>query len=588
MLLYCSHFNNKISGSANFLHCFFYGDFLGDLKKKYINSAVLLLTASVLVKAISAVYKIPLTAYIGATGRGYFNMAYNLYMPVHAIIMGAFPVALTHLISKYRERGDKMHVARLKKASGIMFVAVGIFGTVFMIASAVPYAKYVASPKCVVAVFALAPTVLFSSISSAKRAFSEGHMNMQPTCVSQILEAVFKLVFGLLFAKLSMNILYSEYVKTGAVFGVKCADEAQALSAIYPITSAAAIAGVTVGSVASWIYLSAYVSLKYKSFYSVAKGSCKEAAGEIALFSAPIVASTLIQSLSEFADHSTVQISLGMCDLNALAAAYENCLSLSGTDKADTVAYVYGLFSAAHDLKNLVPGLTMALGVAAVPAISAAYAGEIGKRFSALLNSIFKYISLISFGGGFYLSLLSKEILTLLYQNSNYDIVLGCNNLVKLYGFITVLFSLSGAAVFAVQSVGLASKSIPSFAVAGALRVILNLRLVSNAELNIYGNVAADAAAYTVILAANLFLLAKYAGVKFTVFRSFILPCACCLVSYFVAIFIYGSLFSGGGMLRRFVLLGIIYAFCAVSLTILSKTVSFSEIKSFANGKKTA
>ena len=107
------------------MHCFFYGDFLGDLKKKYINSAALLLTASVLVKAISAVYKIPLTAYIGATGRGYFNMAYNLYMPVHAIIMGAFPVALTHLISKYRECGDKMQVARLKKASGIMFFAVG-------------------------------------------------------------------------------------------------------------------------------------------------------------------------------------------------------------------------------------------------------------------------------------------------------------------------------------------------------------------------------------------------------------------------------------------------------------------------------
>ncbi|UKI23878.1 MAG: hypothetical protein L6V88_05965 [Anaerotruncus sp.] len=80
--------------------------------------------------------------------------------------------------------------------------------------------------------------------------------------------------------------------------------------------------------------------------------------------------------------------------------------------------------------------------------------------FPLFLNSIFKYISLISFGGGFYLSLLSQEILTLLYQNSNYDIVLGCNNVVKLYGFITILFSLSGAAVFAVQSVGLASKKV--------------------------------------------------------------------------------------------------------------------------------
>lgn len=588
MHLLFSHFLNKNQAVQIFLHCFFYGDFLGDLKKKYINSAALLLTASVLVKAISAVYKIPLTAYIGATGRGYFNMAYNLYMPVHAIIMGAFPVALTHLISKYRECGDKMQVARLKKASGIMFFAVGLFGTAFMIAAAVPYAKYMASPKCTVAVFALAPTVFFSSLASAKRAFAEGHMNMVPTSVSQILEAVFKLVFGLLFAKLSMSFLYSEYLKTGAVFGAKCADETQALSAIYPLTSAAAIAGVTVGSVISWAYLSAYVSVKYKALYPAAKSSVKGAAGEIASFGAPIIASALIQSLSEFADHSTVQISLGMCDLNALAAAYENCLMLSGTDKADVVAYVYGLFSAAHDLKNLVPGLTMALGVAAVPAISAAHASGGSERLSALLNSIFKYISLISFGGGFYLSLLSQEILTLLYQNSNYDIVLGCNNVVKLYGFITILFSLSGAAVFAVQSVGLASKSIPSFAAAGVLRALLNLRFVSDAAVNIYGNIAADAMAYAIILAANIFLLAKYAGVKFAVFRSLLMPGICCLASYFAANFIYGALFSGSGIISRFLLLGIIYALCAVLLTILSKTVSFSEIKSLANGKKTA
>ena len=52
--------------------------------------------------------------------------------------------------------------------------------------------------------------------------------------------------------------------------------------------------------------------------------------------------------------------------------------------------------------------------------------------------------------------------------------------------------------------------------------------------------------------------------------------------------FIYDALFSDFGIINRFFLLGIIYVVCAVLLTILSKTVSFSEIKSLANGKKTA
>lgn len=94
---------------------------LNNIKQKYINSAVLLLAASVIVKIISAVYKIPLTSFIGATGRGYFNTAYNLFMPMHAIIMGALPVAFTHLISKYREKGDPAKVYKLKKERRCFF-----------------------------------------------------------------------------------------------------------------------------------------------------------------------------------------------------------------------------------------------------------------------------------------------------------------------------------------------------------------------------------------------------------------------------------------------------------------------------------
>ena len=50
---------------------YFFGDVMND-KSKYLSSAFLLLISSVIVKIIGAVYKIPLTAFIGAVGRGYF------------------------------------------------------------------------------------------------------------------------------------------------------------------------------------------------------------------------------------------------------------------------------------------------------------------------------------------------------------------------------------------------------------------------------------------------------------------------------------------------------------------------------------
>lgn len=112
--------------------------------------------------------------------------------------------------------------------------------------------------------------------------------------------------------------------------------------------------------------------------------------------------------------------------------------------------------------------------------------------------------------------------------------------------------------------------------------------LVSNAHMNIYGNIIADATAYLIILAANLFLLAKHTGVKLNLFGFFVMPGVCCLASYFASEFIYDALFSDFGIINRFFLLGIIYVVCAVLLTILSKTVSFSEIKALAISKKTA
>ena len=87
------------------------------LKQRYLTSAFILLAATVIVKIISAVYKIPLTSYIGAEGRGYFSIAYNLCLPVHSITMGAFPLALTKLVSSYEAKGDILKVKALRKAS---------------------------------------------------------------------------------------------------------------------------------------------------------------------------------------------------------------------------------------------------------------------------------------------------------------------------------------------------------------------------------------------------------------------------------------------------------------------------------------
>ena len=63
-------------------------------RKSYVSNACLLVVSTVLVKVISVLYKIPLTSLIGATGRGYFGIAYNLFIPFHAVCIYDIPLSL--------------------------------------------------------------------------------------------------------------------------------------------------------------------------------------------------------------------------------------------------------------------------------------------------------------------------------------------------------------------------------------------------------------------------------------------------------------------------------------------------------------
>ena len=560
--------------------------FLNNLKQKYIGSALLLLLSSVVVKLISAVYKIPLTAYIGAIGRGYFNIAYNLYMPVHAVIMGAFPIALSHLVSKYNEQGDNAKIYSLKKAGKLLFFIVGVLGTALIILLAKPYANMVGSDKSIYTIYVIAPTVLFSAVCAGSRSLVEGFMNMIPTSVSQIIEAVFKLVFGLLFAKYSMSLLYDMYLNSGAVLGIACETEQSALSLIYPLTSAAAMGGVTVGAFFSMVYASVYTSAKYNSFPVSRQYTTLGSLKEIAAFSAPIIISTIIQSVSTFLDNSSVQLCLSYCNSDELKNAYKTCIEISGVQDNDIVTYIYGLFSSAQDFKNLLPGFTMALGVSAVPAVSASFECRNTERLSSLINSIFKYTSIIALGGGVYLSLAARNLLSILYGGSNSDIVVGTTRLIEYYGFTMLFYCLAGVTVFAVQAIGRAKAGIPAIIVSAVLRIGINCIFVPKAQVNIYGTLLSGAVGYLVIMVCNMVIFKKHTGVKYDNLNIIVKPLICSLLSYFFTKMIFVSIFTDMGDILNLTVISALFVTIFTISLILSKTIRFSEIKFLKYCKK--
>ena len=179
-------------------------------------------------------------------------------------------------------------------------------------------------------------------------------------------------------------------------------------------------------------------------------------------------------------------------------------------------------------------------------------------------------------------------LLNVLYGSNNPDIVIGCSRLVYFFGFTMFFYCLAGISVFAVQAIGCAKKSIPSFVLSAVLRVGLNYLLVSDYRYNLYGTVVSGAAGYFVIFVFNLYIFKKYSEVRIKLSDIFFKPLACSLVSFFAANAVLNSIFGDNGSVLNFVILSASYLILFTLSCILSKLVTFSEIKFMQTGKKSA
>ena len=68
--------------------------------QSFLHGTALLAMATIIVKVIGALYKIPLNAIIGEQGFSYFNTAYDIYTVLLMISTAGLPVAMSRMISQ--------------------------------------------------------------------------------------------------------------------------------------------------------------------------------------------------------------------------------------------------------------------------------------------------------------------------------------------------------------------------------------------------------------------------------------------------------------------------------------------------------
>lgn len=445
-------------------------------KHLFFQGVLLLGGANMLVKIIGLLFKIPMSYYLGDEGMGYFNSAYQIYTWLYMLSTAGLPVAVSILIAECRSRGERESVRRIERTSALAFLVLGVLGMAVMIFGARPLALLIGTPESRYAIFALAPTLLFICLSSALRGYFQGFAHMGPPAVSQVLEALGKLLVGVLLATHAIAKGYD-----------------------LPIIAAYAVAGLAVGEAAGFFYL-----LFFRVLFRRREGLYIEGTADISAARTPIFSRLLRIALPITASSSVMSI-VGLVDLIVV----QRRLQSIGYSVTEATAFYGNYTTLAVPMFNLPPALIYPIATAALPLLSAALAR--GDRAGALrhIQTILRITSLIAMPCTLGLSLFAHPILSLFFPAAMAASAAPLLSVLALAVFFLSMLTVTNAAL---QAGGQAGKPMLSMLLGGGVKLLCSYTLIGLPAVGGFGVPLGTLACYVAAVGCNLYFLATRVG----------------------------------------------------------------------------
>lgn len=440
--------------------------------RAFVKGALILMIANIAVKIIGALFKIPLNYLIGDDGMGYFGSAYTVYNWLFIVATAGFPVAISKMVSESRAKGNYKEAQNIFSVSFKLLLFIGIMGCALLYFGAEKCAGIMANDGAALGIKALAPAILFVSVMSVYRGYFQGRQNMLPTAVSEVCEALGKLIVGYIGASVLLK------------YGLEYA-------------SAGAVAGVSAGgffAMAALVFI--YAKSKKHKDKVLSDGVCRSNGRllkDLIKIAVPITIGASVFSLTTLIDAAMImrrlQESAGFSyrQANALWGAY--------TGKSITMF-------------NLVPTLITAVSISIVPTVSAAFAKNNKEQTqSATLESL-KITVLLTAPCAVGMSILAGPILTLIFHSSS------AQSTLMYLAYAIIFVSLVTVTNAILQATGNAGIPVIHMAVGGAVKVAVNYILVGMPSINIVGAPIGTNCCYIVILILNLISIKRIMGIK--------------------------------------------------------------------------
>ena len=504
--------------------------------KSFIQGALILGIANLLVKAIGAVFKIPLINLIGDDGMGYFNIAYQIYTFMFIVATAGFPIAISKMVAESMAKGDERDAKRIFSTALTFLALIGFIGTSVLFLFPGQLERLVAVTGSELGILAISPAVFFVSMASVYRGYFQGRQNMMPTAASEVIEAAAKLLVGFFLASFFMKMTVNGDLSTAIDFNTK---QVQSSNTQTIFASAGAISGVTIGTFLSFLLLSIIYICTRKKGKHIASAenlrSRKSILKELILIAIPITIGASVSSLTTLIDMGTITRRLVV---RPEVLANYSFMFEEGTNffkkaveqgwqgielYSQQAATLYGMYTGkALTLFNLPLTLVVALGMSVVPAISAALTKNDRLSARKITESSIRIAMLFAAPCALGMSFLSKEVLYVLFSDFNAQSVLA---ILAIAIIPVAVVSVTNAIL---QAYGKVYRPVINMIIGGVAKVVFNFFCIP--YLGIDGAPLGTFICYLIIACLNIKDIIKYGGIKFSIGEFVIRPLLAALI----------------------------------------------------------
>lgn len=504
-------------------------------KQSLIKGSLILGMAGILARFLGIFFRWPLIMLIGDEGIGYYQMSYPLYMFFIAMASGV-PIAMSKMISERNAVGDVYGSFEIVKESSFLMIIIGVgtsFFLFFFAREIVDFLKW--DDKSYYSLIGISFAPMIISMTTIFRGFFQGFQNMTPSAISQIIEQIGRVVFGvgLAFALFSKGI---EFSAGGAAFGA------------------------TGGAILASLYLY-HKYRKIKRSYSISR-----------VKSNPETLSTLLKIAIPISLGTTVGTIMNLIDSILVP---QKLLQSGLTSVQSTILYAQ-LTGKASVITNIPLTLSMAICTSLIPIIAEKFL--IGDRFELQkkIDSAMKMAMVIAIPCTLGIFSLAGPIMKCIFPGRFEGI-----EILRYLSLSVMFIVITQTTTSILQGTGNYIKPIINILMGCIVKVVLTCLLVPINDINIYGAVLATIGAYITSSVLNLLTVKFELNIKFNFYEILIKPCYASTIMIICVILAYSTIYKNtlSNLLSCLlsIFLGIILY---IVLIIIFKIFKLDELKS--------